>query len=67
MELIKNLTLFPCLRGEVEGSSPLAQVATLCAVFKFSLMFTGLFYILVSPVIKFILILETMCVQSMGS
>ena len=55
LDAIENLTLFPFLYGEVKDSSPLAQVAAICAVFKFSLIFTGLLYVLASIVIKLIL------------
>lgn len=55
LDVIENLTLFPFLYGEVKDSSPLAQVAAICAVFKFSLIFTGLLYVLASIVIKLIL------------
>ncbi|WP_341531924.1 hypothetical protein WKK05_38670 (plasmid) [Nostoc sp. UHCC 0302] len=57
LDVIENLTLFPFLYGEVKDSSPLARVAAVCAVFKFSLIFTGLLYLLTSIVIKLILII----------
>ncbi len=56
LDVVENLSLFPFLYVEVKDNSALAQVAAICAAFKFSLIFTGLLYILVSIVIKLFLI-----------
>lgn len=51
LDVIENLALFPFLYRDVDDKAVWAKVAAFCAVLKFSLIITGLLYVVISLVI----------------